>query len=121
MHELSVCQSIIQQAEHIAAENNASAISHIALAIGPLAGVDINLLQHAFPLAAAGTLASNAELTAEALPLRIRCLSCFQESEVPLNRLLCLHCNDWHTQVISGDEMLIKSIELETEEDVNYV
>jgi len=121
MHELSVCQSIIQQAEGIAAQNRATAISRIALAIGPLAGVDISLLQHAFPLAAAGTLAANAELTAEVLPLRVRCLSCFRESEAAPNRLLCGHCNDWHTQVVSGDEMLIKSIELETEEDVNYV
>ena len=121
MHELSICQSIIKQAVAIAAQNNAVAISKIALAIGPLAGVDIQLLQHAFPLAAAGTLAENAELNAEALPLKVRCLSCFRESEAAPNRLLCSHCNDWHTQVISGDEMLIKSIELETEEDINYV
>ena len=121
MHELSVCQSIIQQAQTIATQNQASAISRIELAIGPLAGVDIQLLQHAFPLAAAGTMAEKAELVAQSLPLRVRCLSCFRESDAQPNRLLCGHCNDWHTQLVSGDEMLIKSIELETEEDVNYV
>ena len=121
MHELSVCQSIIKQAVEIAEQNRAKAISKIELAIGPLAGVEIELLKHAFPLASAGTLADGAELSAQALPLRVRCLSCFRESDARPNRLLCGHCNDWHTQVISGDEMLIKSIELETEEDVNYV
>ena len=121
MHELSVCQSIIKQALDIAEQNRASAISRIELAIGPLAGVDIELLRHAFPLASAGTLAEQAELDARPLPLRVRCLICFRESEAQPNRLLCGHCNDWHTQVISGDEMLIKSIELETEEDVNHV
>ena len=121
MHELSVCQSIIKQAVAIAEQNHALAISRIELAIGPLAGVEIKLLQHAFPLAAAGTLAENAELNAAVLPLKVRCLSCSKESEVESNRLLCSYCNDWHTEVISGDEMLIKSIELETEEDLNYV
>lgn len=121
MHELSVCQSIIKQAVAIAEQNGAQAICRIELAIGPLAGVDIQLLQHAFPLASAGTLAQHAKLDAQALPLKVRCLSCFRESDVEPNRLLCAHCNDWHTQVISGDEMLIRSIELETEEDVNHV
>ena len=121
MHELSVCQSIITQAVDIAEQNSANTIVKIELAIGPLAGVEIELLKHAFPLASAGTLAEGAELVARALPLRVRCLSCFKESDAQPNRLLCSHCNDWHTQLISGDEMLIKSIELETEEDVNYV
>ena len=121
MHELSVCQSIVKQALDVANRHSAHSISRIDLAIGPLAGIDIQLLQHAFPLASAGTLAENAELTTETLPLKIRCLSCFLESTAQPNRLLCEHCGDWHTQVISGDEMLIKSIELETEEDINYV
>ncbi len=121
MHELSICQSIIQQAMEIAEQNHAFTITRIDLAIGPLAGVEIPLLQQAFPLAAAGTLAENAQLNAEALPIRVRCLSCFKESEALPNRLVCGHCQDWHTQLVSGDEMLIKSIELDTEEDVNYV
>ncbi len=121
MHELSICQAIIKQAVTVARQHGARAISKIELAIGPLAGVDIQLLQHAFPLARAGTMAENAELHAEALPLRVRCLSCFRESEAQPNRLLCSHCNDWHTQIISGDEMLIKSVELETEEELNHV
>ena len=121
MHELSVCQSIVKQVVNIGRQNHAQAISKIEIAIGPLAGVDIQLLQHAFPMAAVGTLAEKAELVTEELPLKVRCLCCFKESTVRPNRLLCDHCGDWHTQVVSGDEMLIKSIELESREDVNYV
>jgi hydrogenase nickel incorporation protein HypA/HybF len=29
-----------------------------------------------------------------------------------MNRLLCGACGDWHTQVISGDELLLESVEL---------
>ena len=126
MHELSVCQSIISQVLQVAKQNHAHQVAKIELAIGPLAGVDFQLLQHAFPLASAGTIAEHAELMAEHLPLKVRCLSCFMESDAEPNRLLCGHCGDWHTQIISGDEMLIRSIELDTEEntnqeDMNYV
>jgi hydrogenase nickel incorporation protein HypA/HybF len=31
-----------------------------------------------------------------------------------MNRLTCAACGDWHTRVISGDELLLESVELET-------
>lgn len=121
MHELSVCQSIVQQAVSIALQNHACAISKIDLAIGPLAGVDIRLLEHAFPIASSGTMAEDAQLNTQSLPLTVKCKTCSLESEAKPNRLICGHCGDWHTTVISGDEMLITSIELETDEERHYV
>ena len=114
MHELSVCQSIVQQAVDIARQNSAYAINKIDLAIGPLAGVNIQLLTHAFPIASAGTLAEPAILNISELPIKIKCQKCSLESDAKANRLICAHCGDWHTTLISGDEMLITSIELET-------
>ena len=121
MHELSVCHSIIQQAINLAEEHHADSIIKINLAIGPLAGVDMHLLQQAFPLASAGTLAEAALLKTEALPIRVKCQTCERESEAQMNKLVCAYCNDWHTQLVSGDEMLITSIELETCEEQQYV
>jgi hydrogenase nickel incorporation protein HypA/HybF len=31
-----------------------------------------------------------------------------------MNRLICSDCGDWHTQILSGDELLLESVELET-------
>lgn len=121
MHELSVCQSIIQQAIQLAQQHDAESIVKINLAIGPLAGIDTHLLQQAFPIASAGTFAETAQLDTEVLPIRIKCQSCQRESEAEMNKLICAFCNDWHTQLISGDEMLITSIEFETCEDQHYV
>jgi len=121
MHELSVCQSIIQQVVSLADEHDAESIIKINLAIGPLAGVDMHLLKQAFPLAAAGTLAETALLETETLTIRVKCQSCHRESEATMNKLICAHCNDWHTQLISGDEMLITSVEFETCEEQQYV
>ncbi|TNF35809.1 MAG: hydrogenase maturation nickel metallochaperone HypA [Gammaproteobacteria bacterium] len=121
MHELSICHSIVSQAIAIAREHQAQSIAGISIAIGPLSGVDIHLLEQAFPFASAGTLAEDAILDAEPLPLRIRCSQCQHETTASPNKLVCPACGSWHTQVISGDEMLITRIELEAPEERLYV
>ncbi len=112
MHELSVCQALLAQVENIATEHAAKGVERIVLRIGPLAGVEPRLLQDAFPIAGAGSRAADAELVIEALPLKVRCDSCGAESDAAPNRLVCGACGDWHTRLISGDELLLASVEL---------
>mgnify|MGYP002632715910 CR=1 FL=1 len=114
MHELAICQDIIAQVEAIALNNNALSVAVINLQIGPLSGVEISLLTAAFSIACSGTLAEQAELKIEALPIRVKCNVCQSESVVAQNKLVCKQCGNWQTQLISGDEMLLRQVELET-------
>ena len=113
MHELSVCQGLLSQVEAIAREHAANRVSLISLQIGPLSGVEPALLQQAFTLARAGSVAAEASLVIEALPVRVSCENCGRESEVAPNRLLCGHCGDYHTRLLSGDELLLMRVELD--------
>jgi hydrogenase nickel incorporation protein HypA/HybF len=113
MHELSVCQAMLTQVTDLAREQRANTVHRIVIRVGPLAGVEPGLLLQAFPLASAGTLAEAAELVIEELPLRVRCETCGAESVALPNRLVCGACGDWHTRLVSGDEMLLASVELE--------
>ncbi len=112
MHELSVCQALLAQVEQVARDNQAQHVDKIVLRIGPLAGVEPRLLQDAFPIARVGTVAADAELVIETLPLTVRCQGCGAETAAQPNRLICGACGDWHTQLISGDELLLASVEL---------
>ncbi len=112
MHELSVCHAMMTQVEEIATREGANSVATIVIRIGPLSGVVPELLQQAFTIARAGTLAADAELITERQPIRIRCLSCDAESDAEPNRLLCGACDSYRTQVISGDELLLASVEL---------
>ena len=76
MHELSVCQALVNQVVEIAQQNSAHTVQVITLHIGPLAGVEPALLVSAFPLAAAGTVAASAQLVIEPQPLRVHCQTC---------------------------------------------
>ncbi len=113
MHELAVCQSMLQQVMEIARQQQARLVTRIRVQVGPLSGVEPQLLAQAFPIASAGTLADTAALELESLPVRVRCEQCGAETDALPNRLLCGTCGDYHTQLVSGDELLLASVELE--------
>ena len=112
MHELSLCQALLDQATKIAGDHGATRVERILLKVGPLAGVEPALLQHAFPLAAAGTLAETAELVIEPSGIRVHCLDCGAESDATPNRLLCGSCGGFRTRLVSGDELILANLEL---------
>jgi hydrogenase nickel incorporation protein HypA/HybF len=112
MHELSICAALLDQVEQIARDHGATRVERILLKVGPLAGVEPSLLQHAYPLAAAGTIAESAELVIEASEIRVLCQACGSESAATANRLLCAGCGSFQTRLVSGDEMLLARLEL---------
>ena len=115
MHELAICQEIIIQVNDIAFENQAVSIESITLQVGPLSGVEAPLLKQAFPFAAAETVAEHAVLIIEELPVIVECKQCGFHSTVSVNKLICTQCGDYHTRLVSGDEMLLASVELNIE------
>lgn len=112
MHEYSVCMALLEQVERIAREQQARRVERIVLQLGPLSGVEAPLLERAWPLAAAGSIAAHAELVIDTAPVRVQCTQCGAESEALPNRLLCASCGDYRTRLVSGDEMLLANMEL---------
>jgi len=113
MHELAICQGLIRQVEHVAAENQAAAVTRVLLRVGKLSGVEPPLLERAFEIARAGTVASEAELEIEEGAVLVKCRECGAGGEVPINRLVCPSCGDWRVRVTEGEELLLLSLELE--------
>lgn len=113
MHELAICQALIGQVREVARSQQAARVSDIYVSVGPLSGVERPLLQHAFPLAAAGTVARGARLHVEAKPVRVRCDRCDEESAAEANRLVCPHCGNWQTRLVSGDELILERVVME--------
>lgn len=113
MHEFAVCQSLLSQVEQVAHQNGADRVSRIVLEVGPLSGVVPELLNRAFQVARLGGIAARAELSIELSEIRVRCQRCDRESTVRANNLLCAHCGDYHVTLQSGDELMLKSVELQ--------
>ena len=113
MHELAICQALIRQVAELADERSAVSVHDIHVSVGPLSGVEPQLLQSAFPIAAAGTIADGAVLHIKDMSVRVYCPDCDVESEAAANRLLCGQCGGWQTRLVSGDELLLARVELE--------
>jgi len=112
MHELSLCRSLIRQATRVAAEHGAPPIRRIRVSIGPLAGVEVELMREAFPLASRDTPAEGARLEIATSPVRVHCPRCDQEAEARVNDLTCPRCGHWQTRLTAGDELLLVSVDL---------
>ncbi|HSG10932.1 MAG TPA: hydrogenase maturation nickel metallochaperone HypA [Gammaproteobacteria bacterium] len=112
MHELALCQALMDQVDRVARDQSAARVVSIHLGIGPLSGVEPGLLSQAFPIASAGSLAADAELVITSLPVVVHCQECGCQSEVQPTRLLCTHCGAWQTTLVSGDEMLLERVEV---------
>ena len=117
MHELSVCMSLLDQVSAIAEERKARRVTRIELTVGPLSGIEIDLLESAWPIASAGTIAEDAAIVIEATPVVVSCSVCGERTSANSNRLVCGQCGAHQTRVVSGEEMILQRLELETSAD----
>ena len=105
MHELSLASAIVNTVERHAAGRRVSLVS---LQVGALRQVVPDSLEFYVELVGRGTVCEGARLEVELVPARLAC--CGGEWEPPSFR--CPTCGGGGT-VISGDEFLVESIELE--------
>lgn len=113
MHELSLCQDMLDQVASIARAHHAEKVLRITVQIGPLSGVEPQLLESAFSMACVGTQAEQAELIMEHQPISVWCNDCSQASDAKANNLACGHCGGYDTRLQSGDELILARVELE--------
>ncbi|GAB4268794.1 MAG: hydrogenase maturation nickel metallochaperone HypA [Methylomicrobium sp.] len=114
MHELSLCEDLLDQVKQLAESHRAQRVVGITVQIGVLSGVEPKLLASAFEINRIGTIAGNAQLTLETLPARVFCNECLHESEVPGNQLGCPLCGCLKTRLTTGDEMILARVEMDT-------
>ncbi|QBQ55936.1 hydrogenase maturation nickel metallochaperone HypA [Nitrosococcus wardiae] len=113
MHELSLCEGVVQILEEQARIQSYSRVKTVWLEVGVLAGVELESLRFSFDAVTRGTLAEGARLEILSAPGRAKCLSCGET--VVLNERFspCPRCGGYPLQVTSGEELRIKELEVE--------
>ncbi|PKM10715.1 MAG: hydrogenase maturation nickel metallochaperone HypA [Gammaproteobacteria bacterium HGW-Gammaproteobacteria-3] len=114
MHELSLCDDLLGQVLALGRQHQARSIVGITVHVGGLSGVEPMLLATAFEICRVGTLAEQARLVLEPIPVRVHCNHCGIESETPNNHLQCPVCQSPDTDMVSGDELILARVELDT-------
>jgi len=113
MHELAVCQALLEQVSHVARERDAVAVNVVGVRLGPLSGVEPHLLERAFEIARAGGVAANAQLVVEPEPVRIQCRGCGGEHDTDASHLRCPACGHGPVRLVSGDALILERLEIE--------
>jgi hydrogenase nickel incorporation protein HypA/HybF len=114
MHELSLVSNILEIAETCAMHEGASAIRVVSLRVGANSGVVPEALELAFEVARQGTLAQDARLEVEYVPLCAFCDLCALEFDV-LDRYgiaVCPSCHRTVSKFVRGEELEVRSLEV---------
>lgn len=113
MHELSIVQSIIEISEAAARANDSRAILAIKVRLGEFTTLTREALEFSFEIARRGTLAANAALEIEPVPMELHCALCGRVSHPQREvRLICPHCG-LPLEIVSGEELQVEYIELD--------
>lgn len=111
MHELSIAENLLAIVLEVAGNEKLKSVTKVNVSFGRLAQVVPELFETAFQVAAADTIAENAELEIEMIPVTLKCLHCCREYVADEISFLCRHCGSAEIEIVKGREMYVSSIE----------
>jgi hydrogenase nickel incorporation protein HypA/HybF len=109
VHELSLCESI---ARAVTREAGGRRVSSVRLRIGALRQVVPDTLVYCWSITSRGPVLDGSVLEIDYVPAAVECRDCGTLSELSRFTLSCSGCGGTAVTVVSGEEMLIVSIDV---------
>lgn len=113
MHEMSLCESVLQILEEQARVQHYRRVRRVRLEIGALVAVDEQAMRFGFEAVTRGSLAQGAILEIIPLPGQAWCRWCRRPVEIAQRFEPCPRCGGYQLRVIGGDELRIKDLEVD--------
>ncbi|RCJ41914.1 hydrogenase nickel insertion protein HypA [Nostoc minutum NIES-26] len=112
MHEVRMMQGVLDRAIVRAKDGRAQHIRLVQMRVGEASGVMPDSLEVAFDVAKKGTIAEDAKLQVEHVPLVCYCSNCNSEFH-PINELCeCPECYQPYCEIRQGKEFEIAFLEV---------
>jgi hydrogenase nickel incorporation protein HypA/HybF len=112
VHELSICQALCETVDREAAGRR---VHRVDVRIGHLRQVVPDSLQFSWEMLTTGTHLEGCELVIEHVAAVVRCASCEAETTLDWPVLACATCEGHDVELVSGDELLIASLDVADE------
>ncbi|WP_300006859.1 hydrogenase maturation nickel metallochaperone HypA [Pseudonocardia sp.] len=109
MHELSICNSVVDIVTRHAAGRTVNAVH---LRVGALRQIVPDTLVYCWGLMNADTPLASSELVVESVPGAIRCRPCDRTQALTEFVLVCEACGGSDVEVVAGEEFLITTLDL---------
>lgn len=112
MHEMSLCEGVMQVIEEQAAQQGFARVAVVRLEIGALAGVELESMRFCFDAITRDSIADGARLEIIEVAGQAWCLPCGKSVTVKQRFDACPACGSYQLQVTGGDELRIKDLEV---------
>ena len=113
MHEMSIVEALIEQVRQETQAYPTAHVRNIYLRIGALRLVVPETLRFCFKAAVCGTPLDGCVVDIEQLPATAQCQKCSQKFTVEHNWFQCPHCGEFGSELLTGNELELSSIDLE--------
>jgi hydrogenase nickel incorporation protein HypA/HybF len=113
MHELSITQSMLNLVVEQAKELQVERVSKISIVIGEMSSIVADCVCFYFDFLSKDTIAQDAELAFEHIPIQVRCRNCHAVFKPADFDWSCPNCHECGIEVVAGRECYIESIEVE--------
>lgn len=117
MHEFSIAAQILECVLQVARDHGGLPVKSVSLDIGGLQRIAPEALRFAFEASTQGTLAEGAALDWREIAVLVQCDACGREYGPEGPFWICPGCGATGGQVRHGDELLVRSVELEGTDD----
>jgi len=111
MHEIKIAEDLSAIVLETAKEEKLSKVTRVNIIFGQLVQIVPEIFEFAFKESVRDTVANDAELFIEIVPVKMRCIKCGNDFQVKENRFECNVCRSTDLNIISGKELFVKSIE----------
>ena len=116
MHEISICESILNGIEAEVSKNDLEKIREIHLKVGVLSCIEPEIMKELFHFMIVDTPFRNSELFIDVVKVHAQCKNCGCSFRVEKYRFVCPACGEPVGNVTKGKELLIHKIILEEPE-----
>jgi hydrogenase nickel incorporation protein HypA/HybF len=112
MHELSLCENILQMIEQQAKDQKFTRVLTVCLEIGQLSCVEPEAISFCFNEVMSGSVADQAELKIVMLAGLAWCPTCYHHFEILQRYDECPNCGRYDVQIVKGEHMRISELEV---------
>jgi hydrogenase nickel incorporation protein HypA/HybF len=114
MHETSMINSLLNIAQKVKTKNNLINITKITITVGEMHQIIPEVMQDSFNiLKTEFTGFASSQLIINQTPVKIQCQKCQKIITLSQPDFRCPHCQSTSTQIISGKELYIETLESE--------
>lgn len=111
MHEIRIAQDLSVIVLGAAKREKLARVTKVNISFEQLIQIVPDIFRFAFSEVVRDSVAEEAEIDIEILPVKMKCIKCQNDFQVIDNSFACNVCGSTDLEIIQGKELFIKSIE----------